>query len=103
MTSEGTDLCGGDACSFVDSEPAELFECKIVKARKSYRCEECGCEISPGDKYEYVRGLWEGYWDTFRTCLPCSRIRSTLMPCAPYGGLKEYLHETFDLPFDSIF
>ena len=67
-----------------DYEPAELYNAQIVRARKQYRCEECGCAILPGERYEYVFGKWEGYVSTFKTCERCRDIRQWVknnVPC----------------------
>lgn len=61
---------------------------QIRKARKKHRCCECYNDITPGDTYEYVRGLWDGYWSTYKTCMECRELRHTL---AGYGdGSWEY-------------
>ena len=38
------------------------------RARKHHTCCECGFVIHPGDVYEETRGLWDGRWDTYKTC-----------------------------------
>jgi hypothetical protein len=37
-------------------------------ARKIHRCSECGREIQPGERYEYVRGLYSD-------CSTCVEVR----------------------------
>lgn len=44
-------------------------------ARKEHQCCECGETIAKGVKHELVKGLWDGGWDTYRTCLMCEEIR----------------------------
>jgi len=80
------------SCDIGDYE--EMKPCKVVvrKARKQYKCIECGCNIEKGDKYEYVRGLCCGSWDTFRTCKTCVTIRDEYTPsCWIYGCLADAL------------
>jgi len=62
-------------CSCNDSNPARVFERTLRKARRGYACGECSKRIEHGDWYEEVRGLWEGGWDTFWTCLRCTTRR----------------------------
>ena len=43
-------------------------------------CNECGGTIYPGERYEYVRGLWDpevGH-ERFRTCRTCIATRDKL-------------------------
>ena len=57
-------------------------------ARKRHVCCECRGEIAPGRKYQYVRGMWDGHWSTYRTCAPCAQIREDFMSCGyAYGCL----------------
>ena len=67
---------------------------KIQRARKQYACTECREPIPPGERYEYVKGRWEGEWSTFRTCLGCFDVRKTLL-CGgwTYGELWNDLSE----------
>lgn len=55
---------------------ASCYREQIRKARKQHKCCECDEPILPGEKYEYASGVWEGRPDSFRTCLPCVRIRN---------------------------
>ena len=78
-------------CIDVDCQP-EVFETSIIVARKEHRCCECGEVIKPGQRYERVKGLWDEYWSTFKTCIPCATIRSDFMSCGwIYGRLWEEL------------
>lgn len=36
--------------------------------------------IQPGETYELVKGLWDGSWETHKTCLGCTRIRQHFCP-----------------------
>jgi hypothetical protein len=62
-------LGGGD-----DAPPTTFGSC-VVKAAKDHRCTECRETIPKGSKYERVKGLWDGSWSTFKTCLSCVEIR----------------------------
>ena len=58
-----------------DWDPATLYNVQTRKAAKDHKCDECGGTIRKGENYEYVTGLWEGQWSTFRTCPDCIPIR----------------------------
>ncbi|AWI90240.1 hypothetical protein C0214_19455 [Methylobacterium sp. DM1] len=62
------------AC-YCDYDAPEFYRVEIRKARKSFRCEECGGPIKPGEKYEFVAGSWDHYVSQFRTCERCHDIR----------------------------
>lgn len=92
------------ACICVDNEGpnADVFQERIVVARKEHRCNECHEVIPKGSRYEHVRGLWEGYWETWKTCIPCRNVRNSLFSCGfSYGMIWEDVREAFqaDLPY----
>ena len=69
MTAVCCPLSGGDG------DGASVSRTRIQKARKQYRCYECGAAIEPGTRYEYTFGVWDGSTSTFATCLSCMEIR----------------------------
>ena len=77
-----------------DDPLPELFQETIRRARREWKCIECGDPIAPGETYEEARGKWEGTWDTHRTCQGCANIRSVLC-CGSwtYGELLNELRE----------
>ena len=80
-------------CS-IDSGAMECLQyptSKIVKARKTYRCCECREEIPTGTRYEYFKGVYDGEWSHYRTCLICKQIREDY---CPHGWMFETLYET---------
>lgn len=82
--------------------PSVMFECRR-NARKEHRCCECRRTICRGDLHEYVKGLWDGLWSEFRTCLFCCDLRAEALKraeaayginaCMPAFG---YLREEFE-------
>lgn len=81
------------ACA-CDYEPPSFHSRKAVKARKTYHCVECSGEIRPGERYERVTGMWDGYIDRYQTCRRCHDIRQWVknnVPCFcwGYGNLDE--------------
>lgn len=79
-----TDIAGGCCC--IDADGWDFGIVQIRTARKRYKCLECSEPIEPGQRYEYVRGCWEGAFDTHRTCVLCARIRDDLFSCGFYYG-----------------
>ena len=79
-----------------DFDPPEVYEERDVKARKPHACSECGREITVGETHQYIKGLWDGRWSTFRTCEHCAAAREivrgvinniTGCDCLPLGDL----------------
>lgn len=86
-----------NCCCITDADYAEgpeLYEEKIITARKQHKCCECSGVIEPGKKYHYVRGLWEGSFETFKTCMPCKTIRDEYCCWGfIFGELSETIYE----------
>lgn len=88
------------ACVYVDAESGlwDLHNAEMRTARKDYKCSECGEEIKRGSRYEYVRGKWDVYFETYRTCEICIDIRRVLF-CNGYAyefmiaDLEAYIDE----------
>lgn len=52
-----------------------------------------------GDKYELTRGLWDGLWDSFRTCHACVETREEMgVDCWTFGGLYDEYTDPLDMP-----
>ena len=69
----------------------EVFHERMVKARKEYRCVECGEAIQKGERHECATGVWAGEWATYRTCDTCRVIRGDYCCSWVYGDLREAL------------
>lgn len=54
---------------------ASVYERSTPRAAKAHQCAECECEITRGVRHEYVKGLWDGQWRSYRTCTLCVEIR----------------------------
>jgi hypothetical protein len=72
-------------CSCDYDPPAWIT--RVKAARKLRRCDECGCDIRPGESYENVCGKVS----TFHTCVRCVELRewaciSVPCFCWTYGG-----------------
>jgi hypothetical protein len=99
------------AC-YCDYEAPEFYKAAIRKARKAHRCNECACVIRPGERYEYVSGMWDGDISTNKTCSRCLELRQYTqghVPCFCWfhgemveeaiETLREYAHELPGLLF----
>lgn len=68
-------------------------------ARKQHKCCECGSTIDTGEKYERIKGLWEGEWVEFKTCMICSDIRNAASKdgvCISFGCLYDTVGSEYD-------
>lgn len=52
-----------------------VFSEKEVRARKDHVCCECGKTMQRGDQYIVSKGLWDGIWSTFKTCVWCVTLK----------------------------
>lgn len=73
-----TGECGVCINGSDDGDLPEFSTEQIVRARKSYKCCECGGVIARGDEYERVTGKWDRTVETYRTCLACRDVRRNL-------------------------
>jgi len=90
---------------YCDYEPAQFYWARTPKARKQYRCYDCGGTIDPGERYERVTGKWDYGIDVFVTCARCVNLRVWVrnnVPCFCYmhGGLDETAREAIDDAYD---
>lgn len=84
-------LSANDEC-----EAASFYQVRRPKAAKEHVCGECRERISTGDRYEYVTGVWDGLFDSYKTCLSCVEIRMHFQ-CNGwlFGQLWEDLQDNF--------
>ncbi len=74
--------CG---CVYVDGgRVSDFVTDRHVVARKVHRCDECCRSINPGERYEYVFGVWDGDQSTYKTCADCESVR-TYFFCDQYN------------------
>lgn len=59
-------------CRIDETERPTVSTTFSFTARKQHKCCECNRTISPGEKYLSTKNLYEGHWDTFRTCSHCA-------------------------------
>lgn len=63
------------SCVYIHQEyDSEILKEKTVKAKRKYKCCECGETIQAGELHEYVFGVDDGPFH-FRTCADCVAIK----------------------------
>ncbi len=67
-------------CSNFSAEWSLFSSTKNVKARKEHQCCECLDTIKKGERYQRIKGCWDGNWDVFETCLFCAMLRKKYCP-----------------------
>jgi len=83
-----------------DGDFPEFYFAKMVIAKKTHWCCECGRKISTGERYENARGKWYGGFQVFKTCANCLSIQSLF--CSDpahrelYPALIEEIYESGD-------
>jgi len=66
-----------------DCDWVDLVEKTKPVARKKHRCVECDRDILPGEKYEIQKYVFEGEFETHKTCSECVEIRD-MFSCEGY-------------------
>lgn len=80
------------------NDPPVFYEAHTVKGRKTHKCSECLRVIEKGEHHEYVRGLWEGDFDQFRTCSDCLELRHDLkIECFAHGLLMDEFDDHLEM------
>ena len=62
----------------MQGDSPSVAESKMRKARKHHICCECNQKINPGDRYQEIKGCWNGEWARYKTCEPCADLRDLL-------------------------
>jgi len=93
-------------CAIDDAEPVDVWRASYPRARKQYKCEECGRLIEIGELHGYVFTAYEGRGWTFRTCRHCRVGQGWLsincggwMPGALMEEMQEHVSEYPDIAF----
>lgn len=85
-------VCGCD-------DAADVWREETRKAKRAYKCEECGLTIQPGEEHSYVFLVWDGEPYQHRTCLRCAGLWESLTDlgyCWMIGALKDAYFEWLD-------
>ena len=80
-----------------DQELPSIANEDYPKANREHRCCECMRKISRGDKYQRIKGCWDGEWATYKTCMDCVDLRHQVTDptegAPAFGCLVEALQE----------
>jgi len=73
-------------------------------ARKEHTCCECGRIIRIGERYRLEKNVFDGSFDTFKTCVDCDSVRTHLVCSFYYTQVWELVTENIRecALFDSI-
>lgn len=92
-------------CAVDDAEPWTVSREETPRARKQWRCGECGRGILPGERYHLLVGLSGGIWHKHRWCAHCNAAGIWLaIACGGYptGMLREELIEHWNEGYRSL-
>lgn len=92
-------------CMVDDGDGWEVCRVEQRRAAKAHRCDECSRTIEPGENYEWLTGLFDGSWSTYRTCQHCKAVATWLkVVCGGYlsGGVYEDLYEHWNEGYVSM-
>lgn len=78
-----------------DFDMPEFFFESYPRARKPHKCCECDAEIPAGDIYHRASGKWCDSVCSFKSCMPCTRLRDYMRDNGVPSCFTE-LHMTFD-------
>ena len=87
------------ACRIDDAYACDVHNDSHPAAQKHHTCRECRRTIKAGESYELVRVLWDGSWNTIKTCTHCQAAREFLGKyCSGwvYGEVLDELVEHYD-------
>ena len=73
-----------------DAEPCDFISYKFPKARKQYKCYECGEPILSGEQYSLCSAKWNGEIHVMRRCIYCHYIQDSMI-CFVFGSLRDVL------------
>lgn len=72
-------------CMYGGDDEWDVFNSCERRAAKDHRCGECGRTIVKGERYAWAKGLFDGHWSTYRTCLQCEAAKQWLLAvCSGY-------------------
>ena len=90
-------------CSVDIGDSPEFYIETFPVSRKVHKCCECGEDIKSGQKHHKFTGRWDGFLDTYRTCMVCYNIREHYCPHGYiFGGLAEAISECLGFDYREI-
>ncbi len=86
----------------------DIFHQEEIVARRPHWCCECNGRIGIGQKYERIKGLWDGRWDTYSTCLACTNVRAVIQSqmdtfdCLGVGAMRDFWDIILEVPREML-
>jgi hypothetical protein len=77
-------------CEYGEGDTPSFFNEERVRARKQHTCCECLEPILQGEVYERCSGLWDGGFQTFKTCAHCADLRKEAGTGDPWDELPPF-------------
>ena len=79
---------------------SDFFNQKYVTAKKIHKCEFCGKEIQPGERYSYENGVFEGDFFTRKLCPECNSMLNRFCEENEYGEfswdwIEDWIHDLY--------
>jgi len=88
----------------IDVDPDYCYEqlfCKILKAKRQWRCGECSTPIFKGSDHEvFVGRIDDDRIETHRTCMMCVQIRNKFCCNWHYEGLYDDIQNAIEDSFE---
>lgn len=76
---------------------------RIQIANEEHFCGECKRKILPKEKYEYVSGIWDDYFEEYITCIDCLSVADVFFKKGRiYSGIWEIFTDQFGYPDSDI-
>lgn len=85
-------------CDF--EEPTVYWESEPT-AKKRHVCCECRSSIPIGDKYHLFKGVWEGEFQSYKTCTVCQAVKEEAYKAGFDCIYFEQLWETVGVEFEA--
>jgi len=79
----------------VDDDFEQVSSTSNPRARKTHVCCECHRTINIGEQYELYKGLWDGNWDAYKTCIDCKSVRDVLFCSWTYEIMWDDIADQF--------
>ena len=76
-------------CTCIDmdvNDYSEVLSDIMPTARKEHRCIECNRAIHIGEKYRKENTIYDGRFETYKTCIDCNSIRNEFICGGWYWG-----------------
>ncbi len=80
----------------IDEDTWTFFAEKLRTAKKIHKCTECNENIYPKQKYMYETGLYDGVFQTYKTCSACLELRNKYFHSWIFGCILDDLYYHLD-------